>query len=71
MTARVTISRGNGNRFALLWAGLANSLAPVLGFDPDTSTGLATSHERPGLFQEGFGMSRVDRGGTPVHGMQS
>ena len=44
VTARVTISRGNGNRFALLWAGLANSLAPVLGFDPTVSTDLAMSH---------------------------
>ena len=44
VTARVTISRGNGNRFALLWAGLANSLAPVLGFDPAVSTDLAASH---------------------------
>ena len=46
LTGRVTIS--SSSTFSLLWGGLANSIAPLLGFDA-TSTGFATSHTGSGL----------------------
>ena len=41
VTLRLTIA--NPGAFALLWAGLENSIAPVLGFPP-VDTGLASAH---------------------------
>ena len=48
LTARVTIANANG--FQLLWAGLNNSLEPVLGF-AEIDTSVATAHTATGTIE--------------------